>query len=209
MYRGAGKMTNVAVTRLAEADIAAAGDTLARAFHDDPIQTYVFPDAEERARLAPAQFSMLVREGHLFGEVFATAGTTGVSAWMPPENVTTPEQAAKSGMRELPQLMGKDAFTRFGTVLDYLSNTHQKGMPAKSWYLMVIGVRPDQRGSGLGRALLVPVLARADAERMPICLDTAQPRVRSLYERLGFKATAESVHAQSGLRLWSYLREPI
>jgi ribosomal protein S18 acetylase RimI-like enzyme len=201
-------MAEVVVGRLDEADISAAGHMLAKAFHSDPLQVHVFPDAEERAQRSPAQFSALVRQGHLSGEVLATGGMTGVSVWMPPGQVVTAEQAAKSGFSDLPRHMGNDAFVRFGTVLDYLSDAHQKGIPAKCWYLMVVGVHPDQRGRGHGRALLAPIMARADAERMPICLETAQPDVKAFYESLGFKVAIESVHPGSGLRFWTYLREP-
>jgi GNAT superfamily N-acetyltransferase len=201
-------MAEAVVARLGEADIDAAGHTLARAFHGDPLEVHVFPDAEERARRSPAQFSALVREGHLFGEVFATAGLTGVSVWMPPGRVTTAEQAAKSGLHDLPRLMGHDAFIRFGTVLDYLSDTHNRGLPAKYWYLIAVGVHPDEQRRGRGRALLEPIMARADAERMPICLETAQPKVKAFYEKLGFKSAIESVHSDSGLRFWTYLRDP-
>src|SRR5215472_5932663 len=99
-----------------EADILAAGHTLAKAFQSDLLQVHVFPDADERARRSPAQFSALVRGGYLFGEVFTIAGMAGVSVWMPPGHVTTSEQAAKSGLHGLPRLMENDAFMRFATV---------------------------------------------------------------------------------------------
>lgn len=199
-------MAHVVVGRLGEADIVAAGQMLATAFQDDPLQAYVFPDVEERAQRSPAQFSALVRQGYLFGEVLATAKMTGVSVWMPPGRVTTSEQAAKSGLRDLPRLMGNDAFMKFATVLDYLSATHNKGTPAEYWYLVAVGVTPDKQGCGQGRALLAPIMARADAERMPICLETAQPNVSAFYEKLGFTPAIESVHSVSGLRFWTYLR---
>lgn len=201
-------MTSGIAQRLAQVDVAAAGETLAQAFQNDPIQVHVFPDPEERRRRSPAQFSTLAWEGRLFGEAFAMPGMTGISVWMPPEGVVTAEPGAKSRMGDLPGLMGNDALTRFGAVLDYLSKNHQKGMPAKTWYLMVVGVHPDHQGRGLGRALLAPIIARADAARTAISLDTAQPNVKPFYEKLGFKVAIESVDPGSGLRLWSYLREP-
>jgi ribosomal protein S18 acetylase RimI-like enzyme len=201
-------MTEIMAGALEETQIVAAGRTLASAFHDDPLQAYVFPDPGERAQRSPAQFSALVRQGCLFGEVFVTEGMTGISAWMPPGQVTTFEQASQAGFQELPRLMGKAAFERLGRVLDYLSDTHREGLPAEHWYLMIVGVLPEQRGRGHGQALLAPIMARADAAGMSICLDTAQPNVKAFYEKLGFRPAIETVDPTSGLRFWTYRRDP-
>ena len=201
-------MTKIVAGALEEPQIVAACRTLASAFHDDPLQTYVFPDPQERAQRSPAQFSALVRQGCLFGEVFATEGMTGISAWMPPGQVTTFEQASRAGFQQLPGRMGKAAFERLGRVLDYLSDAHRQGLPAEHWYLMIVGVLPELRGRGHGQALLEPIMARADAAGMSICLDTAQPKVKAFYERLGFRPAIETVDPRSGLRFWTYRRDP-
>ena len=98
---------------------------------------------------------------------------TGISAWMPPGQVTTFEQASRAGFQQLPGRMGKAAFERLGRVLDYLSDAHRQGLPAEHWYLMIVGVLPELRGRGHGQALLEPIMARADAAGMSICLDAA------------------------------------
>jgi GNAT superfamily N-acetyltransferase len=201
-------MTAIAAGAFDEARIVAAARTLAIALHFDPLQVHVFPDPEERAQRSPAQFSALVREASAFGEVFATEDMTGISAWLPPGHATTPEQASQSGFRQLPSLMGNEAFERFGGVLDYLSDAHGNGIPAEHWYLLVVGVIPEKRGRGYGRALLKPIIGQADAARVPICLDTAQPNVRPFYERLGFRPVIEAVDPGSGLRFWTYQRDP-
>jgi GNAT superfamily N-acetyltransferase len=201
-------MTEIAAGGFDEARIIAAGRTLAKALHNDPLEVHVFPDPEERAQRSPAQFSALVREASIFGEVFATEGMIGISAWLPPGRPTTPEQASKSGFRQLPRVMGNEAFERFGRVLDYLSDVHGKEMPVEHWYLLVVGVIPEKQGRGHGRALLKPIVTRADTGRVPICLDTAQPNVRAFYERLGFRPVTETVDPGSGLRFWTYQRDP-
>jgi ribosomal protein S18 acetylase RimI-like enzyme len=201
-------MTEIVAGKLGEADISAAGHMLARAFQNDPLQVHVFPDAQERAQRSPAQFSVLVRHGCLFGQVFATTGMTGISLWMPSGCVSTVEQAVASGLHELPRIVGNEAFARFASVLDYLSGAHGKASPAEHWYLMVLGVEPGQQRCGRGCALLRPMMARASAEGVPICLETAQPKVRGFYEKLGFKCAIESVHPSSGLRFWTYQRDP-
>jgi hypothetical protein len=145
-----GFMTQIAVAPLKQTQIVAAGHILASAFHDDPLQTYVFPDSEERAQRAPVQFSVLVREGFHRGEVFVTEQMAGVSVWMPPASLAKSEMPSQSEFRQLPRLMGDNAFERFGRVLNYLSMAHATGMPAEHWYLMIVGVHPEQQRRGYG-----------------------------------------------------------
>src|SRR4029453_9644621 len=116
---------------LDDAQIAAAGAMLAAAFHDDPLQMHIFPDPRQRAQRSPAQFSVLVRQGSLFGEVLASEGMAGVSVWMPPGAEPSAAQVTRSGYRQLPGHMGTEAFERFGRVLDYLSAAHQ--IPGPHW----------------------------------------------------------------------------
>ena len=56
------------------------------------------------------------------------------------------------------------------------------------WYLALLGVDHDMQGQGVGSCILQPILARADAEQHPCYLETVEPR--------------------SGLRFWTFRREP-
>ena len=196
------------VSGLSEAQVEAASQVLARAFHDDPLQVHVFPDPDERRQRSPGQFAVMLRDACVFGEALATDDLAGVSAWMPPEGSKAPPQGAQSAMPTLGAIMGQESLMRFGTALDYVSSVHGKTAPPRHWYLMIVGVDPLQQNNGRGAALLAPVIALADAERLPICLDTPQPRVRSFYERLGFRTLLETVDPKSGLRWWTYQRDP-
>ena len=131
----------------------------------------------------------------------------GVSTWQPPGVHVTPERADRSGYGQLRQIMGDDAFETFGRVLDYLSDVHGKGLPEAYWYLSMLGVVPDRQGCGIGRALIEPIIYRADTAGMPICLETAQPRVATFFRRLGFRQVIETVDAGSGVRFWTYQRD--
>jgi ribosomal protein S18 acetylase RimI-like enzyme len=64
----------------------------------------------------------------------------------------------------------------------------------KEWYLAHLGVRPDLRGQGIGRALIDHLLERGrEAGLHEAALDVAltNPRAEILYERAGFKVTSE------------------
>ena len=192
---------------LNEAEIASAARTLGAALHDDPFVGYVFPDPVERARRLPEQFAALVRFSSLFGAVVVAEDMLGVSTWQPPGVHVTPERADRSGYGQLRQIMGDDAFERFGRTLDYLSAVHSKGLPEAYWYLTMIGVAPERCGCGIGRALVEPIMRQADAAGLPICLETAQPMAATFFGKLGFRPIIETVDPGSGVRFWTCQRE--
>ena len=59
------------------------------------------------------------------------------------------------------------------------------------YYLFAIGTDPAQQGRGVGAALMAPMLARCDAERMPAYLESSNPANLTFYRRHGFDATGE------------------
>src|ERR671911_747572 len=60
--------------RLTRDQIEPAGSMAARAFHDDPGSTYLFPDQGRRERFLLRLMTGVVRYGDLFGEVYTTPG---------------------------------------------------------------------------------------------------------------------------------------
>jgi ribosomal protein S18 acetylase RimI-like enzyme len=203
-------MTNSNIVRLTEENLEAAADSLARAFHNDPLQTYVFPDENERRMRSPAHFAPLLRYGMLFGEVLTTEGNPlGAAVWLPPETwEVTPERATAAGFDTLPDILGEEAANRFFSVLGVIEPYHHRDVPPAHWYLMVVGVAPEACGQGLGRALIEPIMNRADAAGLPCYLETAQPDNVAFYEYLGFKKVVEEVEPQSGLTMWTFRRDP-
>lgn len=203
-------MTAPTIVRLRDHDVAAAAQALARAFHDDPLQSYVFPDPAERAARSPAHFAPLLRYGLQFGEVLTTAGNpAGAAVWLGPTAwEVTPERAAAAGLDELPNTLGPDAAERFFSALAAIEPYHHRDVPPAHWYLMVVGVAPEAQGRGVGQALLQPLMDRAEAAGQPCYLETAQPKNVAFYKRLGFQLLVETVEAKSGVRLWTFRRDP-
>lgn len=199
-----------AIRPLVEADEPEVAAALARAFQDDPLQTYVFPDPVERAEKSPAHFAPLLRYGRLFGEVLTPAGSPGGAAvWLPPNGTdVTPERAAAAGFDRWPDLLGPEAADRFFSALAAVDPFHKTDVRPEHWYVMVVGVAPEAQGQGLGRALLQPVMDRADRDGVPCYLETAQPRNVSFYQHLGFRVLRDFVEPVSGLRMWTFRRDP-
>jgi ribosomal protein S18 acetylase RimI-like enzyme len=203
-------MTSSNIVSLTVENLEAAAESLARAFHNDPLQAYVFPDEVDRAARSPSHFTPLLKYGMLFGEVLTTQGKPlGAAVWLPPETwEVTPERAAAAGFDALPEVLGEEAANRFFSVLGTIEPYHHRDVPPAHWYLMVVGVAPEACGQGLGRALIEPIMNRADTLGLPCYLETAQPDNVAFYEYLGFKKIVEEVEPQSGVTMWTFRRDP-
>lgn len=91
---------------------------------------------------------------------------------------------------------------RWARVFEHLDRLHP---PPPHWYLATLGVVPEARGSGLGRALLDCLLARADADACPCYLETDRPENLAFYHAAGFEVERESEIL--GVRIWHMQRE--
>ncbi len=77
-------------------------------------------------------------------------------------------------------------------------------MPEPHWYIMILGVDPVHHGKGLGKALMEPVMKKAEANGQPVYLETAQPANVSFYQKLGFSVLRELIDPTSGLKMWTF-----
>ncbi len=195
------------VVHLAEPRLNEAAQTLSLAFHDDPLQSYTFPDPDQRRQLSPSHFSAILRYGLLAGDVLTgVEHGSGVVAWIPPGVEETPEMAESAGLTRLPKAIGAGPAGRFSRVIDYAERLHHRDMTRPHWYVMVLGVAPAFQGRGYGRALLQPVLDRADIDGLPCYLETTQPKNVTFYQHLGFDMLVDDVEPESGLRMWTFRR---
>jgi GNAT superfamily N-acetyltransferase len=73
-------------------------------------------------------------------------------------------------------------------------------------YLVFLGVLPAAQGRGLGSALLRALLARADADGLPVHLESSSPRNLPLYEQNGFHVTGGPIALPDGPSVWPMWR---
>lgn len=198
----------IKVVPLEESQIEAAGASMARAFFDDYVMAYMFPDEDERRRLAPWHFSAFIRYGYLFGEVYTMSGSPDATAvWFRPgEAELTAERIEQAGLDHAPNVLGAAAWARFNSVCDYVEGLHFKEVPELHWYLPLLAVDPRLQGQGAGSALLKVILDRADKDGLPAYLWTAKSRNVPFYQRHGFEVLTEGVEPASGIRFWTMRR---
>ena len=173
------------VRAAAAADGPEIGRLFGAGFVEDPVLSWVFAGPDCRQRLE-GMFTFHVGETFLPADhVYLLDGAA--AAWLPP-NRSRPDDDG-FGARFAA------ALTAVGTTAEEFGRLAAFGEVARSahptephWYLGVIATWPDQRGQGLGSALLEHCLAIVDASSMPAYLESTNPRNLTLYERHGFES---------------------
>jgi ribosomal protein S18 acetylase RimI-like enzyme len=191
-----------------KADVPALARVLGRAFQDDPVMSWVQPDAERRKAALPGLFGALTRHHSLAGRGTEIAvsddGVAAAALWDPPGRW---QQSPREQLAMLPGVIrafrGRLAAGR--TVIDLMKANHPE---EPHWYLAVIGSDPTVRGGGFGRALMQSRLDRCDAEYAPAYLESSNPDNIPYYERFGFEVTGEIVLPEGGPSLWPMWRAP-
>jgi GNAT superfamily N-acetyltransferase len=201
-------MAAIDVSPARKADIREASRTLARAFQEDPVMTWMLPEAAVRAKKLPRLFALLMRHHHLKtggSEVAPNGNAIGAAAlWDPPGRW---KHSRGEELRALPALIL--AFgPRLGAGRDVVELMAEVHPEEPHWYLAVIGSDPTVRGGGFGHALMSSRLDRCDGEHAPAYLESSNPDNVPYYMRFGFEVTGEIKLPDGGPSLWPMWRRP-
>jgi GNAT superfamily N-acetyltransferase len=192
------------VRRATTDDVDVLARVLARAFDDDPISEFLFPDARRRQRALPRYFSILLRPAFLpSGEVWTDGDACGSAMWTPP---TQRRPSTRDLLRFAPlvPVLGR----RLPQAISTMQAVERHHPRTPHWYLAVLGTDPPRQGRGVGSALLGPVLERCDADGLPAYLESSKERNVPFYARHGFRVTTTIDLPGGGPRLWLMWREP-
>jgi ribosomal protein S18 acetylase RimI-like enzyme len=197
------------VEPLDRSDVDAAGVTLARAFRDNPGMLAILRDPSPDMRLkllvpfmrcvvAGVQrygTAEVVREG---GRVVGVALSFAPGTFPPPFRfqLVAGRGLVRGGPARLIRVLRVDGWMR----KRHLHDPH--------FYLMMLGVDPDQQGKGHGGALVRALSARADAAQMPCYLETDKESNIRVYENHGYRVTSDADAPLPDLHLW-FMQRPL
>ncbi|WP_233213529.1 GNAT family N-acetyltransferase [Mycobacterium hubeiense] len=198
--------TDIGVRRPDKADVRAVAATLGRAFYDDPVMTWMLPNAARRAKGLPRMFAAMTRHHFLAGggaEVAHRSEQIGAAAlWDPPGAW---KHSRREELRMLPGIMlAMGGRARRSMQVTELMKQHHPEEP--HWYLAVIGSDPSVRGGGFGQALMHSRLDRVDAEHAPAYLESSNPDNIPYYNRFGFELSGEIKLPEGGPSLYPMWR---
>lgn len=176
-----------------EDDVPGVARVLSRAFFDDPLFVWLFPDPH--TRMARSARWWAAQAGFSFvpaGSVtVAVSGderpvVRGAAVWVPP-GVSLP--SGRGLLRTVPHTLGLFPVSRIPELAAFMADVQKAAPEQPHWYLECLAVDPVTQGSGIGSALLRSGLVRADIDRVPVYLETTEPSALAFYERFGFKAS--------------------
>ena len=176
---------------------------LARAFVEDPLMRWFFPDDETRPHACAAIFG-------LFAEQYLAGGRVDVVRRDRPVAVAMwrrPGTAAADQLESLPTAAGLMTAligaTRAAEVGAAMRAVGELRPPEPYAYLHLLGVDPTERGRGLGGEVLETGLAAALDAGLTARLETMNPANVPFYEAHGFSVRHELRLASGGPTVWA------
>ncbi len=187
-----------------------AARSLADAFVNDPVCQYIFPETEVRLRTMQWIFCRWMRIIVHRKGAFATPGFEGAALWHPPEAgvaVGLWEQVRAGFLMSVFKLGLREQARGFRVHAD-VNDRLRRHIQEPHWVLDTLGVAPEHQGKGCARALLQPILARADAARTPCYVITHNPGNVPFYEGFGFELLEAGGIRGTSLNVFSLRRSP-
>ncbi len=190
------------LTRATPADWRQLADITAEAFAEDPVNTWMF-DSQQAIQ---ASFRVLAREIYARNGFCHLAGNEGATMWL------APDQSGNMGLRAMVRfavgqlIHGSAGGLKRAMAAGDIMEKHHPREP--HCYLFTIGTRKSARGTGLGKALLAPVLKTCDAKNIPCYLENSNPDNHGFYAHHGFERREIFACGEGGPPLEAMWREP-
>ncbi|MDO8391151.1 MAG: GNAT family N-acetyltransferase [Actinomycetota bacterium] len=187
-----------------QADLAPMALTLAKAFHDDPIKHYLCGGRSMPLERTTPFFDAFLRIMLPHGEVHTAPGHEAVSIWAPPGHWKI---GVSQIMRYSPRFLRMYRWRMLPNLV-VLTDLEKLHATEPHYYLEFIGTDPAHQGKGFGRALMEPMIERADTEGVGMYLENSKEKNLAFYGRYGFQVRQEMQHRRNGPRMWLMWRDP-
>ena len=183
---------------------------VARAFQDDLIDSYFFPNPEERKKKLPPFYEYRLGHAVRYGTVYATSpNLEGIAAWLPCDLREIPMwKMMLTGGFKLFRKMGNKVTSKMMAVRDYVESMTTKNAGDKYLHLEMLAVEPKFQGMGHAKKLLEPMFKRLDSEKLPCFLETSTEKNVPFYQNFGFEVVEESTIPGTDVPFWDLLRKP-
>lgn len=178
-------------------------ESLARAFYDDPVFGWLFPDPRKRLAQSRRYFEGRARILLRQGETYTAEEGLGAAMWARPGEWRDPPIEVLRQFAALVPALGR----RLPRSLAGLRDIEERHPRPPHWYLAVLGTEPARQGEGIGSALMRPVLDECDRLEIPAYLETGTESNVRFYSRHGFRVS-DRVELPDGPSMWLMWREP-
>lgn len=183
---------------------------LSRAFKDDPIDEYIFPDPEERKIKIPLVYELLLKSNFSNSRTYISSSRIeGIAVWIKSGNLESSFwKILASGNVFLAMKIGWRAIRKIQEFDRFFHQKHKELAPSEHWYLAILAVDPKYQGRRLASKLMDGMFIESDLEGLPYFVETEGKKNVSIYEHFGFKVIGEYVASQTNETLVAMLRRP-
>jgi GNAT superfamily N-acetyltransferase len=188
----------------------------AKAFADDPVFSYLTPEARQsRLEALTWLLNNALEYCYLYGNIYTTSDLKGVAAWLPPEKssltgIQLLQQILQLRLYLLPFKCGWNRLGRWLSFLKVIENYHQLDMPNQlHWYLALMFVNPHYQKQGVGSTLLKPILDRSCDEKLPCYLVTFTEQAVKFYQKNGFEIIRKSQVSEDAPVFWNLFKDEV
>lgn len=195
---------------LKKTNVIEASKVAARAFQDDLIDSYFFPNPERRNEILPAFYEYRLKSAVRYGMVYATSPSMeGIAAWVHSDICELSLwQLMRSGGFTLFRKLGYKVTSKMMPVKDYVTSMKTKNAGEKYLHLEILAVEPKFQGMGYAKKLLEPMFELLDSEALPCFLETVTEKNVLFYQHFGFEVVEEGIIPGTEISLWNMLRKP-
>ncbi|MBN2150319.1 MAG: GNAT family N-acetyltransferase [Candidatus Lokiarchaeota archaeon] len=183
-------------------------ELLARAFHDYPEYSYLFPDEGKRRTRLVALFAVMTRYCLRYGRVIASSDRPeAVLMYLPPPASIRGWAMVKSGAFGMLFKLGPSFLYRQGRIISVISRTRATVVPSPHAYLFLLATDPASQRRGHAAYLMRRLLEHLDGSRTPCYLETSDPANVGFYQRFGFVLVEEVSIDGAGVTVHGMIRE--
>ena len=179
-------------------------DVYTRAFYDDPVFSWIFPDPDRREEANRRFFTVIVESTFAGGGLaLQVEDFSAVSLFYPPSVLPSAEEHAELiGLLE--ERLGDQA-ERAVAFMNLLNDNHPRNVPPHLYGTYLSAV-PGRQGKGLGTKLKKAQFALADGADAGVYGEASCLRNLALYERLGQVRLGEAITLRGGPSLYPIWR---
>ena len=165
-------------------DLDAVVNTIAVAFHNDPVWSWAFRDEAKRPEQFRRWWPLFVEGAIPYGFTWMGEHAETISVWIPPGMPELSDEAEARIPPLLDEMLGARASMVLHGLLQF-ETAHPHDEP--HYYLSFVATHDDHRGQGIGEQLLAQNLDIIDREHRAAYLESSNPRNLERYARLGFR----------------------
>jgi len=169
----------------AAADLAAVTRTVTLAFEHDPVWRPAMGAERTTFEQKASLWRILVAGALRYPWSSIVGDGAAVSVWIPPDGTELDDGQQEELSGALEAVLGRDGAAEVQELFARFEANHRHEAPHA--YLTLLATHPEQRGRGLGMALLTEDLRRVDALHLPAWLESTNPANDRRYQSVGFE----------------------